>query len=67
MPRMDILTAPERGAFDAPPEFTGVERKVHFSFPLAILRRADQFRTPTNRVCFLLASGYFRATKRWAE
>jgi TnpA family transposase len=65
MPRMDILTAPERGAFDAPPEFTGVERKVHFSFPLAILRRADQFRTPTNRVCFLLASGYFRATKRF--
>jgi hypothetical protein len=49
----------------APPEFAGVERKAHFTFPLAILRRADQLRTPTNRVCFLLASGYFRATKRF--
>ena len=65
MPRMDILTAPEREAFDAPPEFTGVERKAHFSFPQGILRRADRLRTPTNRVCFLLASGYFRATKRF--
>jgi hypothetical protein len=65
MPRMDILNTPEREDFDSPPEFTSVERKAHFSFPLGILERADQLRTPTNRVCFLLASGYFRATKRF--
>ena len=65
MPRMDILNAPEREDFETPPEFTGVERKAHFSFPLGILERADQLRTPTNRVCFLLAAGYFRATKRF--
>ena len=65
MPRMDILNAPEREDFDTPPEFTGVERKAHFAFPLGLLKRADQLRTPTNRVCFLLASGYFRAAKRF--
>jgi len=65
MPRMDILNALEREDFDTPPEFTSVERKVHFTFPLVILKRAEQLRTPTNQVCFLLASGYFRAAKQF--
>jgi hypothetical protein len=47
MLRMDILNTPEREDFDSPPEFTSVERKAHFSFPLGILERADQLRTPT--------------------
>jgi hypothetical protein len=65
MPRMDILNALEREDFDTPPEFASVERKAHFTFPLGILKRAEQFRTPTNQVCFLLASGYFRATRQF--
>ena len=65
MPRMDILNAPEWEEFETPPEFTSPERKAFFSFPVGIVKRAEQLRTPTNRVCFLLASGYFRASKRF--
>lgn len=60
---MNILTAREQEAHDAPPQFSGVERKNYFSLPVGIRKLLENLRTPTNQVGFALACGYFRATK----
>jgi hypothetical protein len=65
MPEMQILNALEQSEFDSPPEFDSANRKKHFDFPLGILELVEQLRTPTNKACFLLASGYFSATKKF--
>ena len=65
MPRMQILNTLERTTFETPPVFGNVQRKQHFDFPLGIQRTAAALRTPVNQVAFLLASGYFTASKRF--
>ena len=65
MPRMNILNALERAAFDVPPVFNSSERKKHFDAPVGIRDFANQLRTATNQVDFLLAAGYFSATKKF--
>jgi hypothetical protein len=65
MPEMQILNALEQSEFDSPPEFDSANRKKHFDFPLGILELVEQLRTPTNKACFLLSSGYFSATKKF--
>ncbi|MDA7866198.1 DUF4158 domain-containing protein, partial [Akkermansiaceae bacterium] len=60
---MNILSAREQEAHDAPPRFSGVERKSYFSLPVEIRKLVENLRTPTNQVGFALAYGYFRATK----
>lgn len=65
MPKMQILRAAEQEEFDSPPEFDSADRKKHFDFPSGIIELADQLRTPTNKACFLIASGYFSATKKF--
>jgi len=65
MPKMNILTTPEQETFDSPPELNSIERKKHFDFPMRIRELADQLRTLTNKVCFLVASAYFSATKKF--
>jgi len=65
MPQMQILSALEQMEFDSPPEFDLAHRKKYFDFPLGIIKLAEQLRTPTNKTCFLMASGYFAATKKF--
>jgi hypothetical protein len=65
MPRMNILNAVEREAFDSPPAFTSVQRKQYFDFPSGLHRLARSLRTSTHQLCFLLNAGYFRAAKRF--
>lgn len=65
MPRMKILSPSEQEAFEMPPVFNSVDRKRFFNFPPTIERIADNLRTSTNAVCFLVIFGYFGATKRF--
>lgn len=65
MPRMKILNTVEQEAFECPPMFTSAQRKQYFDFPARIERLAAGLRTPTNRLCFLLSCGYFKAAKRF--
>jgi|SaaInlStandDraft_4_1057021.scaffolds.fasta_scaffold05891_3 TnpA family transposase len=65
MPRMKILDASEQAGFDKPPLFGSEERKRFFEFSATVLEIAERFRTPCHRIGFLLAYGYFRATKKF--
>jgi len=65
MPRMQILTPAEFNAFETPPAFSNVERQRFFDLSPRLEHLLSSFRTPTNQICFVLALGYFRATKRF--
>jgi len=65
MPRMKILNNVEQEDFETPPVFNSVQRKRYFDFSQAARRLAVKLRTPTNKVCFLLTYGYFKASKRF--
>jgi len=65
MPRMKILNSVEQEEFDSPSVFKSVQRKKYFYFPTGLQKIADTFRTPTNKVCFLVACGYFKATRKF--
>jgi len=62
---MKILNTIEQEVFEKPPVFNSVQRKRFFDFPSEIQRIAAKLRTPTNRLCFLLNYGYFKASKRF--
>jgi TnpA family transposase len=62
---MKILNAVEQETFDTPPVFNSVQRKRYFDFSMESRRQAVKLRTPTNRLCFLLNWGYFKASKRF--
>jgi TnpA family transposase len=62
---MKILSTPEKESFENPPIFNSAERKRFFSFPSEIEQIADTLRTPTNKVCFLVMWGYFKATRKF--
>jgi TnpA family transposase len=65
MARMKIFSASEEEAFESPPVFNSAERKRFFSLPAALSESAVALRTPTNRVRFLLAAGYFKARHKF--
>ncbi len=65
MPRMRILNAAEQARLEHPPVFNSAERKRFFDFSQSVLDAAHELRSTTNRVGFLLAYGYFRATRRF--
>lgn len=65
MARMRILTTSEQEAFDKPPSFDHEQRKQFFSFPKALLEIANNLRTASSQIGFLLLCGYFKATKRF--
>lgn len=64
MPRMNILGALEKEAHDTPPRFSAAERKKYFTLSSTISELVASFRSSTNKVCFVLAYGYFRAATR---
>ena len=64
MPRMRILNAAGRHALNIP-GFDSAERKRHFDFSQTVMHVARGLRGPANRIGFLLACGYFRASRRF--
>ncbi|MCB9964478.1 MAG: DUF4158 domain-containing protein [Rhodospirillales bacterium] len=65
MPRMNILNKSEQEMFNAPPVFNSRERKQFFTFPESLKEKAETLRKPSTRIGFLLACGYFKATKKF--
>jgi len=65
MPRMSIINALELERFQAPPIFKSADRKKFFEISVGMRKVIESLRTPTNKVCFLVAFGYFRAAKRF--
>lgn len=67
MPRMKILNRVEREAFEQPPVFSEDERERLFAVPPALQDTVDGLRTPTNQVCFIVAMGYFKASRAFFQ
>ncbi len=65
MPRMKVLGALEVETFETPPIFNTAERKRYFTLPVGLNEIVETLRTPTNRVCFILVAGYFRARRKF--
>ena len=65
MARMKILNTLEKEAFESPPVFNSAERKQFFSLPVMLKDSMVDLRTPTNKVCFMVAAGYFKARRRF--
>ena len=65
MPRMRILSPVEQDLFERPPIFDSAERRRYFAFPRSAMDVAQELRTPDSQIGFLLAYGYFRATRRF--
>ena len=65
MPRMHILSAVEQDRYERPPTFDSSERKRYFEFPRSAMDVAEDLRTPSSQIGFLLAYGYFRAVRRF--
>jgi TnpA family transposase len=62
---MKIFNTLEEEAFETPPEFNSEERKRFFSLPLLLKDSLANLRTPTNKVCFVVSAGYFKARRRF--
>ncbi len=62
---MRIFNSLEEKEFESPPKFNSVERKHFFATSVAINQLLENLRTPTNKVCFLVSLGYFKARKRF--
>jgi len=65
MARMKIFNTLEEEAFESPPVFNSAERKRFFSLPLMLKDSMENLRTPTNKVCFLVTAGYFKARRKF--
>jgi hypothetical protein len=65
MPRLPFLSPEEHAALDRPPIFTNAERQRFFVISQRLENLLVPFRTPINQICFVLALGYFKATKRF--
>ena len=64
MARMKILNQSDQEAFETPPQFTSEERKCFFNFTQGLLDIANRLIDPGHKIGFLVACGYFRATKK---
>src|ERR1700730_16327860 len=65
MARMKIFNTLEEEAFESPPVFNSHERKRFFFLPLLLKGSQANLRTPTNKVCFLVEAGYFKARRKF--
>jgi len=62
---MNILNKSQQEMFNNPPVFNSAERKQFFYCPGPLKEKAKTLRKPSTRIGFLLACGYFKATKRF--
>jgi len=65
MARMKILNATEQERFDKAPIFNSEERRKFFDVSSGLMDIAHNLRKPTHKIGFILACGYFKATKRF--
>lgn len=65
MARLQVLSYSEIKSFETPPEFNNHERKNYFRISESIQENLDNIRTDINKVCFILQSGYFKATSKF--
>jgi len=65
MARMKILNATEQESFNKPPVFNSFQRKQLFEATTGLMDITQRLRKPTYQIGFLLACGYFKATKRF--
>jgi len=62
---MKIFNTLEAETFESPPVFNSAERKRFFSLSLTLADSVANLRTPTNKVCFLITAGYFKARHKF--
>src|SRR5690349_610504 len=65
MPRMIILHAAERQAYEAPPILDAAQRSRAFDVPAGLLDMAEALRKPAHRIGFLVSCAYFGTAKRF--
>lgn len=65
MPRIKLLNTTEKNAFESPPVFNSVERRRFFTLPLMLNEAMENLKSPTNKVCFVVTAGYFKARHRF--
>lgn len=65
MPRMNIFNILEQEAFESPPVFNNAERLTFFFAPSMFNDSMESMRTPTNKVCFIVMAGYFKARRKF--
>lgn len=65
MARMKIFNSMEKEVFESPPLFDSAERKRFFSLSLMLNHSMATLRTPTNKVCFMVTAGYFKARHKF--
>jgi hypothetical protein len=58
---INILSQPDRKAFEISPIFTAEERASFFDVPQWASKLIETFRTPKNKAGFVLQLGYFRS------
>ncbi|MFI3222273.1 MAG: Tn3 family transposase [Methylococcaceae bacterium] len=63
---MKIFNSLEEAEFESPPNFNSVERKRFFTLSAEFQEFLESPRTtPTNKVCFLVTLGYFKARRKF--
>jgi TnpA family transposase len=66
MPKMRIFNRLDELEFESPPKFNSAERKKFFALSIALNELLENPRTtPTNKVCFVVSLGYFKARKKF--
>ena len=65
MARMTIFNALEQETFDSPPVFNNTDRFNFFFAPLMFGDSMESMRTPTNKICFIVMAGYFKARRKF--
>ena len=65
MPRIKILNTTEKNTFESPPVFNSVERRRFFTLPQMLNESMESLKSPTNKVCFVVTAGYFKARHRF--
>ena len=65
MPKMTILNEHEIKRYDYPPAFRSQDRKHFLTLPTTLQQKVGSFHNITNKVCFHLLFGYFKACDRF--
>lgn len=65
MPRLRILNATEREAYDKPPTLNAAERRRAFDMPSSLVELVTSVQDPAQRIGFLVSAAYFTGTRRF--
>lgn len=65
MPRLRILSATEREAYDRPPVLNAAERRRAFDLPASLRELAGTVADPAQRIGLLVSAAYFASARRF--